>query len=67
MTSGAGFLHAHDGPRVCPDDLSDVIRGHASSGTPGKPTVVGDTTREIETWAELRARALAAGVGRDAN
>jgi len=40
-----------------------VVRIHASSGTTGKPTVVGYTKRDIETWAELMARTFsAAGV-----
>ncbi|MBF0396607.1 MAG: phenylacetate--CoA ligase [Desulfobacterales bacterium] len=38
-----------------------VVRIHASSGTTGKPTVVGYTKRDIETWAELMARTLTAG------
>jgi phenylacetate-CoA ligase len=41
--------------------LERVIRIHASSGTTGKPTVVGYTRRDIETWAELMARTLACG------
>ncbi len=41
--------------------MDNVVRIHASSGTTGKPTVVGYTARDIETWAELMARALAAG------
>jgi phenylacetate-CoA ligase len=41
----------------------DVVRIHASSGTTGKPTVVGYTKRDIETWAALIARSMrAAGV-----
>jgi phenylacetate-CoA ligase len=39
--------------------LEEVVRVHASSGTTGKPTVVGYTKKDIETWAELMARALA--------
>lgn len=40
-----------------------VVRLHASSGTTGKPTVVGYTRRDIETWTELMARTFsAAGV-----
>ncbi|MBM3644796.1 MAG: AMP-binding protein [Alphaproteobacteria bacterium] len=35
------------------------VRVHASSGTTGRPTVVGYTARDIETWAELMARSLA--------
>jgi len=41
--------------------LEQVVRVHASSGTTGKPTVVGYTRRDIDTWAELMARALACG------
>ncbi len=44
--------------------LERVIRIHASSGTTGKPTVVGYTRRDIETWAELMARTLACGGAR---
>jgi len=36
----------------------DIVRIHASSGTTGTPTVVGYTSRDIEVWAELVARAL---------
>jgi len=41
--------------------MENIVRVHASSGTTGKPTVVGYTARDIRTWAELMARALAAG------
>lgn len=34
----------------------DVVRVHASSGTTGKPTVVGYTARDIESWSDLMAR-----------
>ncbi|WP_336056841.1 phenylacetate--CoA ligase PaaK [Nitratireductor sp. CH_MIT9313-5] len=37
-----------------------VVRLHASSGTTGKPTVVGYTARDIETWAECVARSMRA-------
>ncbi len=40
--------------------MDNVVRIHASSGTTGKPTVVGYTARDITTWSELMARALAA-------
>jgi phenylacetate-CoA ligase len=40
--------------------MESVVRIHASSGTTGKPTVVGYTQRDIDTWAELMARTLAA-------
>lgn len=46
--------------------LKQVVRIHASSGTTGKPTVVGYTKRDIETWSELMARSLfAAGVTKE--
>jgi len=38
--------------------MANVVRIHASSGTTGQPTVVGYTARDINTWAELMARAL---------
>jgi len=41
--------------------LSEIVRIHASSGTTGKPTVVGYTRQDITTWSELMARTLACG------
>jgi len=41
--------------------MDNVVRIHASSGTTGKPTVVGYTARDIQTWSELMARTLMAG------
>ncbi len=41
--------------------MDEVVRVHASSGTTGKPTVVGYTKNDIDTWATLMARSLAAG------
>ena len=41
-----------------------VVRVHASSGTTGKPTVVGYTARDIDTWAALMARSIRAAGGR---
>jgi len=41
-----------------------VIRIHASSGTTGKPTVVGYTARDIDTWSNLVARSIRAAGGR---
>jgi len=41
-----------------------VARIHASSGTTGKPTVVGYTARDIDTWANLVARSIRAAGGR---
>jgi phenylacetate-CoA ligase len=40
--------------------MEQVVRIHASSGTTGKQTVVGYTRRDINTWADLMARSLAA-------
>ncbi|PLX90517.1 MAG: phenylacetate--CoA ligase [Desulfuromonas sp.] len=40
--------------------LEQIVRIHASSGTTGKPTVVGYTKRDIDTWAELMARSFVA-------
>lgn len=39
--------------------LNEVIRTHASSGTTGKPTVVGYTRDDLQTWAEVCARCFA--------
>ncbi|MFQ3623380.1 MAG: AMP-binding protein, partial [Acetobacteraceae bacterium] len=41
-----------------------VVRLHASSGTTGKPTVVGYTAKDIDTWAGLVARSIRASGGR---
>src|SRR5918994_916692 len=41
-----------------------VVRVHASSGTTGKPTVVGYTSQDIDTWALLMARSIRAAGGR---
>jgi len=40
--------------------MSNIVRLHASSGTTGKPTVVGYTRRDIETWSRLMARSFVA-------
>ncbi|MEO6033004.1 MAG: phenylacetate--CoA ligase PaaK [Burkholderiaceae bacterium] len=42
----------------------EIVRIHASSGTTGKPTVVGYTQRDIDTWADLVARSIRASGGR---
>jgi phenylacetate-CoA ligase len=43
--------------------MEDIVRIHASSGTTGKPTVVGYTKKDIENWSEMMARSfVAAGV-----
>ncbi|MDT3686017.1 MAG: phenylacetate--CoA ligase PaaK [Pseudorhodoplanes sp.] len=41
-----------------------IVRIHASSGTTGKPTVVGYTQSDINTWADLMARSIRASGGR---
>jgi phenylacetate-CoA ligase len=41
-----------------------IVRIHASSGTTGKPTVVGYTQRDIDTWSDLMARSIRASGGR---
>lgn len=38
--------------------MEDIVRIHASSGTTGKPTVVGYTRKDIANWAEVMARSL---------
>jgi phenylacetate-CoA ligase len=41
-----------------------IVRIHASSGTTGKPSVVGYTQRDIDTWSDLTARSIRASGGR---
>lgn len=38
--------------------MEEIVRIHASSGTTGKPTVVGYTKNDIDTWSNLMARSL---------
>ncbi|MFD3665006.1 phenylacetate--CoA ligase PaaK [Streptomyces sp. NPDC058659] len=45
-------------------DQSRVRRVHASSGTTGRPTVVGYTDRDLDTWADVVARSLRAAGAR---
>ncbi|HZJ03041.1 MAG TPA: phenylacetate--CoA ligase [Thermoleophilia bacterium] len=46
--------------------LKEIVRIHASSGTTGKPTTVGYTRADIDMWAEMMARTMAAaGVTED--
>ena len=64
--SGLPFTNKQDLRDNYPFDLfaksmSEVVRIHASSGTTGKPTVVGYTANDIEMWAGLAARALCLG------
>ncbi|MCR8924457.1 phenylacetate--CoA ligase [Dasania sp. GY-MA-18] len=44
--------------------MEDIVRIHASSGTTGKPTVVGYTQNDIDTWADVVARSIRAAGGR---
>jgi phenylacetate-CoA ligase len=44
--------------------MDQVARVHASSGTTGKPTVVGYTRNDLSTWSELVARSIRAAGGR---
>jgi len=45
--------------------MEEVVRIHASTGTTGKPTIVGYTARDLDVWSELIARlVVAAGVWR---
>ena len=44
--------------------MAEIVRVHASSGTTGKPTVVGYTRGDIETWSRLMARSIRAAGGR---
>ena len=45
--------------------MEEIVRIHASSGTTGKPTVVGYTSRDISNWSDLMARSfVAAGAHR---
>ena len=41
-----------------------VVRVHVSSGTTGKPTVVGYTKNDVDLWANLMARSIYAAGGR---
>lgn len=63
------FLTKHDfrthypfGLFAVPHDR--VVRLHASSGTTGRPSIVGYTARDIDTWARLMARSIRAAGAR---
>ena len=47
--------------------MEDIVRVHASSGTTGKPTVVGYTREDIDTWSAVMARSLRAAGGRSSD
>jgi phenylacetate-CoA ligase len=44
--------------------MDKVVRIHASSGTTGKPTVVGYTAKDLDTWSQVMARSLRAAGAR---
>jgi phenylacetate-CoA ligase len=44
--------------------MERIVRIHASSGTTGKPTVVGYTARDIDTWTHVMARSMRAAGAR---
>ena len=44
--------------------MDEIVRIHASSGTTGKPTVVGYTRGDIDTWSMLMARSIRAAGGK---
>jgi phenylacetate-CoA ligase len=64
------FMHKSDLRDGYPDRIftaerSELVRYHVSSGTTGKPTVVGYTERDIANWSESLARAFSScGLGR---
>ncbi len=49
------------------EDINNLVRIHCSSGTTGKPTVVGYTRNDIDVWAEVTARSIgcAGGTSKD--
>ncbi|MGH8690675.1 MAG: phenylacetate--CoA ligase, partial [Burkholderiales bacterium] len=44
--------------------MERIVRIHASSGTTGKPTVVGYTAKDIDTWTQVMARSIRAAGAR---
>jgi len=47
--------------------MDKVVRIHASSGTTGKPTVVGYTAKDIDTWTHVMARSIRAAGAKPGN
>ena len=47
--------------------MEKIVRIHASSGTTGKPTVVGYTKGDIDTWSDLMARSMRAAGARSSD
>ena len=66
--SGFPFTDKHDMRDNYPFDMfavpmDDVVRIHASSGTTGKPVVVGYTRNDIKVWSQVVARSIRAAGG----
>jgi len=57
-------LRDHYPFRMLARPCAELTRLHASSGTTGKPTVVGYTRKDVETWSDLMARSLFAAGAR---
>jgi len=53
--------------RTFATEMENIVRIHASSGTTGKPTVVGYTKNDIDTWANVTARSIRAAGGQAAD
>ena len=47
--------------------MEKIVRIHASSGTTGKPTVVGYTAKDIDTWTQVMARSIRAAGAKPGN
>ena len=47
--------------------MQEIVRVHASSGTTGRPTVVGYTREDIATWSTVMARSIRAAGGRSSD
>jgi phenylacetate-CoA ligase len=47
--------------------MDQIVRIHASSGTTGRPTIVGYTRNDIDTWSRLMARSIRAAGGRSSD
>ena len=50
---------------LCAVPMSQIVRIHASSGTTGKPTVVGYTRKDLSVWSECLSRAFTGSLPAD--
>ena len=57
-------LHLEEIPQPVPGEGEVLVRVHASSGTTGRPIVVGYTKGDIDTWSDVMARSIRAAGGR---